>query len=226
MSGVGGAEHSGFSKLTDARETMEEAMRIPGMGGRIHRVAEVAGFAFLLTMLCAGTGSYAGEAKYRRTIERYDVPAVTLVNQDGEKVNLRSLLLESGKPVLIDFVYATCTTICPILSAGFSNFQDRLEENTADVNLVSISIDPDNDTPEVMKAYLERYRAKPGWRFLTGNREDIIAVMRAFDAYVPNKMSHYPLTILRAPDADHWVRIYGLLGTSDLMAEYRRMTGK
>jgi protein SCO1 len=203
---------------------VEEAVRIPRMREPIYRVAEVAGFAFLLAMLCVGTGSYAGEANTRRTIERYDVPAVTLVNQDGEKVNLHSLLLESEKPVIVDFVYSACTTVSPILSSGFSSFQYRLGAESSGVNLVSISIDPDNDTPEVMKEYLQRYGAKPGWQFLTGSLKDIKAVVRVFDAYDLRKKIHYPLTFLHAPEADNWVRIYGYVGTSDLMEEYRKLT--
>ena len=77
-----------------------------------------------------------------------------------------------------------------------------------------------------MRKYLERYRAKPGWDFLTGTREDINRVMRAFDAYVPNKMAHYPLTLLHAPQAERWVRIYGLIGGSELMDEYRKLLKK
>lgn len=50
-------------------------------------------------------------------------------------------------------------------------------------------------------------------------RKDIDAVMRAFDAYIPNKMNHYPLTFIRVPGNDKWVRIYGMIGTADLMAE-------
>jgi len=77
-----------------------------------------------------------------------------------------------------------------------------------------------------MKDYLKRFRAKPGWDFLTGSREDIDRVMRAFNAYVPNKMSHYPLTLLKVPGSDQWVRIYGLVSTSVLMNEYRMISGK
>ena len=94
------------------------------------------------------------------------------------------------------------------------------------VQLVSISIDPDNDTPEIMTEYLQKYKSQPGWEFLTGKRQDIIQVMKAFDAYVVNKMNHYPMTILRAPGSDEWVRIDGLLGASDLMEEYRQLAGK
>ena len=64
----------------------------------------------------------AKEIPYKRSLEKYEVPDVTLINQDGNKVQLKSLLL-SDKPVLVDFVYTTCTTICPILSANFTNFQ-------------------------------------------------------------------------------------------------------
>ena len=190
-------------------------------GGPVSRV-----IVFVLITLFAATNLHAGNVKYKRTVETYTVPGVTLVNQDGKRVDFRSLLLKSEKPVLLDFIYATCTTICPILSVGFSNLQKRLGHDSGSVQLVSISIDPDNDTPEIMKDYLRRYRAKPGWDFLTGNRTDIIAVMRAFDAYVVNKMNHYPLTILHAQGDDKWVRIYGLLGTADLMEEYQKLSGK
>ncbi|HYQ47844.1 MAG TPA: SCO family protein [Thermodesulfovibrionales bacterium] len=161
-----------------------------------------------------------GEAtpKYKRTVEGYSAPDVVLVNQDGKKVKFTSLV-NSGKPVMLDFIYGTCTTICPVLSAGFSNFQNKLGKDTGAVQLISISIDPEHDTPLVMKDYLSRFRAKPGWDFLTGSREDIDRVMRAFDAYVPNKMAHYPLTLLKAANSGQWVRIYGMVGMSVLMHE-------
>lgn len=164
-------------------------------------------------------------ADYKRTIEKYQVPDVTLVNQNGERINLRTLL-DSGKPVILDFIYGTCTTICPVLSIGFSHFQKKLGPDADKVQLVSISIDPDNDTPQVMKEYLQRYKASDGWDFLTGKREDIIMVMRAFDAYVINKMNHYPLTILHGPGDEDWIRINELLATSELMHEYKLLLKK
>jgi protein SCO1/2 len=164
-------------------------------------------------------------AKYKRTIEKYKVPDVTLVNQDGKRINLRTFL-DSDRPVILDFIYGTCTTICPVLSIGYSHFQKKLGPDVDKVRLVSISIDPDNDTPQVMKEYMQRYNALEGWDFLTGKREDIIQVMKAFDAYVVNKMNHYPLTILRAPEDEEWIRINELLATSDLMREYKLLLKK
>lgn len=163
----------------------------------------------------------AGE-RYKRTVERYTVPDVVLVNQNGTKVRLRQLV-ESGKPVILDFIFGTCTTICPVLSAGYSNLQKKLGADAGNVQLISISIDPENDTPRIMSDYLKRYRAKPGWDFLTGSRKDIDAVMRAFSAYIPNKMSHYPLTLIRSPKDGSWVRLFGLMSTAEFMGEYARV---
>ena len=87
------------------------------------------------------------------------------------------------------------------------------------MQLISISIDPEHDTPKIMKGYLKQYRAKPGWDFLTGSREDIDRVMKAFDSYVPDKMYHKQVTFIRAQGSGEWVRIDGLLGSSDLMSE-------
>jgi len=173
------------------------------------------------------TGQALGESKpkYKRSVEKYTVPDVTLVNQDGKKVKLHTLI-NSGKPVMLDFIYGTCTTICPVLSAGFTNLQNKLGQDAAKVQLISVTIDPEYDTPAVMKDYLKRFRAKPGWDFLTGSRENIDRVMRAFNAYVPNKMAHYPLTLLKAPNSDQWVRIYGMVGMSVLMTEYKELGGK
>lgn len=188
----------------------------------IFLLAALMGFSLLVG---PASGAQSTEKRYQRTVEKYQVPGVTLINQDREKVRLVEIL-NSDKPVLLDFIYGTCTTICPVLSASFANMQKKLGSDSDKVRMVSISIDPEYDTPEVMTEYLARYRAKPGWMYLTGTREDIDKVMRAFDAYVPNKMSHYPLTLLKAPKGDQWVRIYGLIGTSDLMEEYRMLLEK
>jgi protein SCO1/2 len=179
----------------------------------------------LLTSLVLCPSSASGAGKYLRKEVAYKVPQVTLINQMAEEVYLPDLL-EGDRAVMVDFVYATCTTICPVLSAGFANFQKRMADEADEYVLVSFSIDPEHDTPEIMTEYLERYRAREGWYFLTGSRTDIDAVMRAFDAYVSNKMSHKPLTFLKAAGMAAWIRLDGLMGTSDLMGEYRRLAGE
>jgi protein SCO1/2 len=179
----------------------------------------------ILLLLCMSLVSevQAGPGRsYTRTIENYEVPQVTLVNQDGLRVDLRKLLA-SDRPVLVDFVYTTCTTICPVLSINFANFQKTLVEESAKVQLVSITVDPEFDTPKAIKAYLKRYGAKPGWDYLTGSREDITRVLKAFNAYTLNKMDHYPIILLKSPSDKQWVRVYGLIGTNELLVEYEKV---
>ncbi|MCP3869637.1 MAG: SCO family protein [Gammaproteobacteria bacterium] len=175
-----------------------------------------------LLFFLVGTAGAGEQQFYKKTREEYQVPNVTLLNQDGHKVDLKSYL-DSDKPIVLDFIYGTCSTICPVLSISFSHFQKKLGKDVDQVRLVSISIDPDNDTPELMKDHLQRYGAQPGWDILTGKRDNIIQVLKVFDAYVANKMNHYPLILLLAPGEQQWVRLYGLLSASDLTKEYEQL---
>jgi protein SCO1/2 len=73
-----------------------------------------------------------------------------------------------------------------------------------------------------LKEYLKKFRAKPGWDFLTGEKGDIESVMNAFNAYTADKMAHYPLTFVYSPVQNRWFRIGGLVATSELMDEYQK----
>jgi len=164
------------------------------------------------------TESNAAQQRYERSVHQYTVPDVVLVNQDRKKVRLKSLI-ESDKPVIVDFIYGTCTTICPVLSAGFANLQRKLGPDVDKVQLISVTIDPENDTPEVLKKYLERYNGKPGWDILTGSRRDINSVMNGFDSFFRDKMDHKPLTFIRSPQDGSWIRLYGLISGRDFLKE-------
>ena len=179
----------------------------------------------VLSSMMLSSQGLAAEKKYQRTVEKYTMPDVVLVSQDGKKIPFKSYL-ETDKPVMVEFIYATCTTICPVLSVGFANLQRKLGADAPKVRLVSISIDPENDTPQVMLDYLKKYGACPGWDFLSGTRDDIDSVMRAFDAYVANKMYHLPLTLIRSPADGSWVRIKGLMGAADLRDELAQISKK
>ena len=183
-------------------------------------------FCMVIVALISLTGTpnrvVAEEKAYTRSVEKYIVPDVVLVNQNGAKVRLKDHL-QTDKPVVLDFIFGTCTTICPILSAGYVNLQHKVGPDSQAVRLVSISIDPEHDTPKIMKEYLKRYRAKPGWDFLTGSREDIDKVMSAFGAYVQNKMSHYPLTLVRSPKDGSWIRLFGLMSTAEFLSEVQKV---
>jgi protein SCO1/2 len=166
----------------------------------------------------------APTATYSRGEQSYLVPDLTLVDSRGEPVPLRALL-DRGMPTLLQFVFTTCTTICPIMGAAFADAQDELDALGSEHQLVSISIDPEHDVPGVLAAYARSLRATGQWRFLTGSVDDIAHVLAAFDASLPggNRMYQQPLTYLRASAGGPWVRLQGLLGTAELVAEYRRV---
>jgi len=159
--------------------------------------------------------------KFTREVVTVDVPDVTVIDQEGDEIELRQVLL-GDQPVFVEFIFATCTTICPVLSAGFSSMQRKLGDDRGRVHLVSFTIDPEHDGPEELRKYLERYGARSGWSFYTGSREDMNAVMRGFDAYVADKMSHQPLTFIRSPVDGTWVRLFGFAGSRDLLEELGR----
>ena len=160
------------------------------------------------------------QKRYMRSVMSCEFPDVMLVDMTGTEVALRPVL-NSGGPLLLQFIFTSCPTICPVLSATFSAAQKKLGPDLERVQMVSISIDPEYDTPARLRAYARRFRAGPQWRFLTGKREDIVAVQKAFDTYRDNKMRHEPLTFIRASPGEPWVRFDGLMRATDLVAEYR-----
>ena len=185
----------------------------------------VMAFGFcILVLMVAIPGSAADAPRFTRTEVAIEVPDVTLIDQHGREIDFREAML-GDRPVFIEFIFATCTTICPVLSAGFASMQRKLGDDREEVLLVSITIDPEHDGPEELRQYLDRYGAKSGWDFYTGTREDIDRVMRSFDAYVPDKMSHRPLTLIHGPGRDAWVKIDGFAGSKDLMEELERAGG-
>lgn len=145
----------------------------------------------------------------------YNIPDVTLLDHDARPIPLRTLL-SSKDAIVLDFFFASCSTVCPVLSAAFVYLQDHRPEKR-NVTLVSIAIDPEHDTPEVLRDYRARHHAREGWTLLTGTKEDIVAVMKAFDAYVENKMSHRPLNFLWEPKSQDWLRVEGPLSGKELV---------
>jgi protein SCO1/2 len=153
-----------------------------------------------------------------RSTLNYSVPDVTLVRADGERVKL-ARELNGGHPVLLNFVYTTCTTICPVLSQTFAEVQRRLGPDASKIRMISISIDPEQDTPARLIDYSRRFHAGAQWQFYTGTVEASIATQRAFDAYRGDKMSHAAVTFFRGAPGQPWVRLDGFVTPDVLMSE-------
>lgn len=141
-----------------------------------------------------------------------EVPAVSLVRQDGEVLPSAEVLGEGD--VVVQFIFTTCPSVCPVLSAAFSQAQEEL-----DVDFVSLSTDPEVDTPQVLAAYGERYGAGPRWSLYTGTAGDSVTLQQAFGVYQSNKMRHAPATFVR--HEGQWSRIDGYATVEEIARELR-----
>jgi protein SCO1/2 len=155
----------------------------------------------------SATGSYAA------TNTADCLPDINLVDQYGRTVPLASL---KGRPVLIDFFYATCPNVCPMLTAKFASIANRLgSELGSKVTILSITLDPENDHPGDLLKYARTHEAeRAGWIFLTGKPGQIDAVLKIFHLKRERDKSgmimHVAMGFLLGPDG-HQLRIYNAL---------------
>ena len=163
-------------------------------------------------------------APYLRSTANYTVPDVTLTRSDGKNVKLGEELGD-GRAVVLSFIYTSCTTVCPLTSATLAALQNKLGDARDQVHLMSISIDPEFDTPSRLRVYAARFGAGPGWQHYTGTLAASQRSQRAFDVYRGNKMDHAPVTLVRAQPGAPWVRIDGFATADQLLAELPQAHG-
>ncbi|WP_415859526.1 SCO family protein [Burkholderia sp. BCC1972] len=154
------------------------------------------------------------------TMVQYATPTVQLVRDDGQSVSLAKEL-DDGRPVILTFVYTSCTTICPMISQTLEQLQGELGADRDKVHIMSISIDPEADTPERLRTYAARFDAGPEWQHYTGTVDASVAAQRAFNVYRGDKMNHTPVTFVRAAPGQAWLRIDGFATPTELLAAYR-----
>jgi len=113
-------------------------------------------------------------------------PAFVLLNQEGNRFDSTTL---RGKVVVLNFIFTTCTDVCPLFTANFAQLQRTLKNEPAgNVFLVSITTDPEVDSPKVLKSYAQRYGADfQNWAFLTGSESQLKQVWKGFDVRVIKK---------------------------------------
>ena len=150
-----------------------------------------------------------------RSLTRYTVPPLRLIRDDGKEVTLADEL-DDGRPVVLNFIYTTCPGICPLASEVFKELQRQLGAERDRVHLVSISVDPEEDTPARLRAYAKKFSAGPSWQHYTGTVAASVAAQRAFDVYRGDKMGHTPVTLLRTTPGVPWVRFDGF-ATADML---------
>lgn len=146
-----------------------------------------------------------------------NVPAgLAMLNQYGDSVDLREDVI-GNKVVVIGFVYTTCTTVCPVVSAVFSMVRDRLHDKMGkDVELIMITVDPARDTPHRLLSYSKKYNADSGWSWLTGDKKTVDKALSAFGAYTPSFEDHPAMVLIGNASNSEWYRYFGFPSPEDI----------
>jgi cytochrome oxidase Cu insertion factor (SCO1/SenC/PrrC family) len=139
---------------------------------------------------------------------KLDIPDVPLVDQDGRQVRFHTDLVKD-RVVAVNFIFTTCTTICPPMGATFGKLRELLKDRK-DVQLISVSVDPRTDTPERLKAWASKFGSAPGWTLVTGDAAQVRKLLDAFGVVTANPAEHTPLVFVGNDAKGEWTRAYGL----------------
>jgi protein SCO1 len=179
-----------------------------------------AALALLLPVLAAAQAPAGERAADLR------IPDVALLDQDGRPVHFYRDLV-AGRVVAIDFVFTSCTTICPVLGANFGQLRRLLGDRAGrDIRLISVSIDPARDTPARLRAWARRFGAGPGWTLVAGERDEVIRLLKALGLYTPDVTTHTPLVLVGDDARGEWTRTSGLVAPAALLEVIDQVAGR
>ncbi len=159
-------------------------------------------------------------APVKRSMMEFKLTPTPLVRQDGTKTTL-SKELDGNKPTVLAFFYTSCTTVCPVTSQILAGTQTLLGKDLKGARIISISIDPEYDTPERLIAYAKKFDARPQWQHYTGTLQDSIAAQKVFGAYRGDKMNHVPLIFVNGGGKKSWVQLQGFPSAEQVVKEFR-----
>lgn len=142
---------------------------------------------------------------------------VELINQDGKKVRFYSDVLK-GKTVIVNAFFTSCTSVCPPMNRNMEKIQEALGERVGrDVFLVSMTVDPEVDTPTRLKEYAQKFHAGKGWIFLTGKKENLDWALYKLGQYVETKDDHKTIFIIGNEPTGLWKKAFGMANVAELV---------
>ena len=155
-------------------------------------------------------------ARVQSPAEKY-FSDVELINQDGQKMRFYSDVLKD-KVVVINTFFTTCTGVCPPINRSLEKVQEALGDRLGkDAFLISMSVDPETDTPSRLKEYSRRFHARPGWIFLTGKKENVDWALYKLGQYVETKDGHTNIIIIGNEPKGLWKKAFGLAKPDELI---------
>ncbi|MFQ5462219.1 MAG: SCO family protein [Phycisphaerae bacterium] len=142
---------------------------------------------------------------------------VELIDQNGKTWRLYSDLMR-GRTVVVDSFFSSCKGVCPVLNQKMTAIAKTFPEQMGkDLLLLSISVDPQIDTPARLYEYAQGLHAGPGWLFLTGSRENLKIALSKFGMYVDNREDHSNLVMIGNDATGLWKKAFGLAPDDKLL---------
>lgn len=142
------------------------------------------------------------------------LPDVTVVTESGARVPFQKLI--DGRTVAINFIFTSCPGVCPLMGASFAKVRSQLGKR--DVQLISVSIDPDTDTPARLSEWRKRFGATGGWTLVTGAKSDIDQLLQAFGVFSATPGSHSPAAFVADTRRGIWRKVDGLAPPSTFLS--------
>ncbi len=178
---------------------------------RIPRLGWAIAFLVVTTLIAWAYTQFNSSVQSRKIsprLEKYaPAPEFQLTAQDGKTVTNADL---KGKVWVANFIFTRCAGPCPVMTSRMAEINQALARKAKDVELVSITVDPEYDTPQVLKEYGERAGADPAkWKFLTGPKDQVEAVVqKGFLQALAKEPSGIPIHSTRfvLVDRDGWMR--------------------
>jgi protein SCO1/2 len=146
------------------------------------------------------------------------IPDAVVMDQNNQKVRFYSDLVK-GKIVAVNFMFTSCTTICSPMTANIARVQKKLlARGEKNVHFISVSVDPEGDTPEKLKSYAAMFHVQPGWTFVTGTRAQLEPIWRAFGVPMGAKEDHTATVVIGNEGRHEWTYGSGLTSADKLLA--------
>ncbi len=172
---------------------------------------------FALHSAAAVASEVATKAAAAEPLAISAIPDVRLVDQNGRKVRFYSDLVQ-GKTVAVNFVFTTCSTICTPQGARFAELRKLLGSRAGqDIHLISVSIDPETDTPSKLKAWSEKLGGGPGWTLVTGEKDQVVRLLKSLGAFDVDIKRHTPSVLLGNDRERRWTRAYSLAPAAQII---------
>ncbi len=153
------------------------------------------------------------------------IPDVDCLDQNGKKLRFNTDLVK-GKVVVISFIYTRCTSVCPIIGEGVARLQTALGDRVGrDVHLISVSTDPVTDTPEKLKAWGARLKAKEGWTMVTGEKAEMDRLLKVLIGGVSGNKLHEPTLLIGNEATNVWTENYAYESPAKLIQQIDRVRG-